>query len=312
MEVMTGRNSTDSTHDTRHTMQEAETDFNKVSTDDYPGKKPHETFTVTKDTKDGELDVEIEFRGGRINVTASGAYSFSTTAHTTANSSVVEGKTALECGRVYLSGERTNLEIGIPDGIHERLEELQDAHEEWEEEAEDWLTRQPLRFRVGAHEYKTETWRTKYQQSAVVLKPNKKERDMTRLEEKLYEAMRDEFGAADGYPVAPDEFEEGNVVRREEVAVGDVAERWREIEEEREEQERWEELVAEYPALRGTSASSEEVEKAFREANRDEERKEITGKSTGCSEPSYECNLDNVVLYATPDREIETDRIHTH
>jgi hypothetical protein len=290
-------------------MQEAETDFEQVTTDDYPEEKPHETFTVTKETKEGKMELEIEFHDGRIRVSASGAHTFSTTS---ANLGYKEGETALECGRQRINGARVNLAVGIPEDVYFRLDDLQDAHEEWEEKAERWLTREPLRFKVETHDYKTGTYRTKYSQSAVVLKPNKKERDMTRLEETLYEAMRDEYGSADGYPEVPDEFDEGDVVRREEVAVGDVAERWREVEEERQEQERWEELVSEYPSLRHTPATSDEVEDAFREAEKDRERKEITAKSTSCSEPSYECNLDNVVLYATPDREIETRRIHTH
>lgn len=278
----------------------------QVTKNDYPVEKPRGEFEITK--QGGATTVEIEFDDGTIRVRGSGKMSFSE--HSRIGTE--EGQPALQCGRTRIGGRRVDLSISIPQHVHEQLEELMDDYEEWEDEAEDWLTRQPLRFRTEEHEYKTGTWRTKYHQSAVVLKPNKKARDMTRLEETLYGAMRDEFGAADGYPVAPDEFEEGDVVRREEVAVGDVAERWREAEEEREEQEQWEELVVEFPPLRGTSSSSEEVEKAFREAKRDGERKEITGKSTSCNEPSYECNLDNVVLYATPDREIETDRIHTH
>lgn len=297
---------------TRNKSTSTGEEWDTVTTDDYHEEKPHAEFSVTKDTEDGELDLEIEFRAGRIRVSASGAYSFSTSAHTTNNSDVVDGKKALECGIVRLDGQRTNLGVGIPEEVFSRLEELQAEHDEWEEDAEDWLVRQPLRFRVEKHEYKTGTYRTKYQQSAVVLKPNKCEQDMTRLEETLFEAMRDEYGASDGYPDAPDEFEEGEVVSRREVAVGDVAERWREVEEEREEQERWEELVDEYPSLRRTPVSSGEVEDAFLDAERDGERKKIVAKSTSCSELSYECNLDNVVLYATPDREIETDRIHTH
>lgn len=296
------------THDTTMTDQ-IDIDFEQITADHYQEEKPHETFTVTKETQGDELELEIEFRDGRVHVSANGAHTFSTTS---AGLGYKQEEPALECGHQRINGTRVNLAVAIPEAVFFQLHDLQGEHEVWEKKAEDWLARQPLRFRAEEHEYKTGTHRTKYHQSAVVLKPNKRERDMTEPEETLYEAMCDEYGAADGYPEVPDRFGEGDVLRREEVAVGDVAERWREIEDEREEQERWKEFVAQHPSLRGAPASSEEVEKAFREADRDGERKEIAAKTTSCSEPSYQCNLDKVVLYATPDREVETDRIHTH
>jgi len=68
-------------------------------------------------------------------------------------------------------------------------------------------------------------------------------------------------------------------------------------------------LESEYPELRHTSITNLN---AFEEAIESNERAEVAERTDSCSDSRMECNLDLITLYATPNGEIETERVHTH
>ena len=278
-----------------------------ITEDDYPEAKPEDEFTVERDV----TTADIEFRDGNIRVDATGDVSFTTSR---AKLDKVKGRKVVNCGKKRINGKRQRMLLPAPNDVYTRLGELKEEYAEWRESAEEWVEEQPLRFAVEHHEYKTGTHRTKYNTSSDVLKKNKPERLMTSAEKRLVESLRDEFGEADGYPDVNDEddFEEGEVYDAdalEELVEERVDDK---LEEEREE-ERWGELCEEHPELRGVSGVDVDgVEEAFNEAIGRGEKVEIVAVSEYCNEPSYECDIDNVRYYATPDGGVEKKRIHTH
>lgn len=287
------------------------TEVEQLSKHDYPEPQPSGEYTVTKDTRDGDLDITITYDHGGIRVSTSGAYEITRTRATLDHRA---GKPILSCGRVRLNGERVNLDIGIPEDIHNELNELQDEYSEWLDNAEEWVQNQPLQYHVVEHEYKTGTHRTKYHRSATVLKPNKREHDMTLSERRTYEALQDVLDTADDYPELSEdtEYSVGDVLTLDDVADKTVEETVDEIAEQEREDEQWQELVAEYPVLRDFPTNTDEVEGAFETAAETGEHEQIASVTRQCNEPSYECNLDKETAYATPDGDIETTRTHTH
>lgn len=285
-----------------------ESDFEVIRRNDYPEEEPSEKIEVEKDG----YTVTIEHDGRNIRASVTGKYDFSSTVALDDDDEF--GLSIRTWTPVELNGERQNVWISIPDEVYERLDEFYGEYAEWLDRSEEWIAEQPLRFVVEEHEYKTGTWRTKYQQSATVLKPNKREDDMSHSQMRVYEALREEFGGADGYPDVGDEddFETGEVysageleARVEEIVDG-------KIEEERE-KERWSELCEEHPGLATiSSASPAEVEEAFDEARRTGERVEIVVETEYCDGSVRECDIDNVRYYATPEGDVEKKRIHTH
>jgi len=85
-----------------------------------------------------------------------------------------------------------------------------------------------------------------------------------------------------------------------------------EIDAEIEREQAWNELIEDYPALRGTNANPETVRASLDEAAESGERVQVASGTASCSEPNEECTFDRLAYYVTPDREIDVVRIHTY
>jgi len=73
--------------------------------------------------------------------------------------------------------------------------------------------------------------------------------------------------------------------------------------------EKRDKLESEYPEIRHASISNMN---AFEEAIENNERVEVAERTDRCCNSQTECNLNLITLYATPDKEIKTERVHTY
>lgn len=68
-------------------------------------------------------------------------------------------------------------------------------------------------------------------------------------------------------------------------------------------------LESEHPELRHVSINNLD---AFDEAKKDGEKVEVADGTDSCNDRNKECNLDLITYYATPDGEVEKNRVHTY
>jgi len=82
-----------------------------------------------------------------------------------------------------------------------------------------------------------------------------------------------------------------------------------EIDEAKEREAKRDAMESEYPELRNANISNLD---AFDDAVQAGERVEVGDRTSSCNDAGKECNLDLITLYATPERDIETERVHTY
>lgn len=184
-------------------------------------------------------------------------------------------------------------------------------------------TDEDLTLTVEEITYKTGTYRTKYTRTARVLNPSKAERHWNDEERKIMDALRRELGEANGNPTAEGDddtdnpFEgvaDGTELTIEEATahVEGITDTLAEIDAEREREQAWGALLDKYPILHGTGADPDDVEAALTEADETGEQVEVASGTDTCSEREFECNLDLITYYATPDGRIDRSRTHTY
>ena len=82
-----------------------------------------------------------------------------------------------------------------------------------------------------------------------------------------------------------------------------------EAEAEREREEQIADLRSEHPELHGVGIENPD---AFDDAEQAGERVKIGLRTTDCNDSSKECSLDRITLYATPDGDVVSERVHTY
>jgi len=225
-----------------------------------------------------------------------------------------------------INGEKTRgskLDEEMLAALEEDLEAVKQYRTEKREAEEKAKLAEDLILTVKEIEYQTGTHRTKYTVSARVLKPSKAERHWDEDEQKMMDALRRELGQSNDYPNAEgdddtenpfEDVEDGTTFTVGEAAarVDGVEETLTEIDAELEREQAWEELVADYPALRGTNAEPETVRESLDEAAESGEKVQVASGTASCSDPNEECSLDRLTYYATPNGEIDVSRTHTY
>jgi hypothetical protein len=210
------------------------------------------------------------------------------------------------------------------DSLQDDLREMQHYVNQKREAERQQKLAEDLTLTIKEITYKTGTHRTKYTRKARVLVPHKNARHWREEEEVRMEALSIELGDADGKPLAESRDEDANnpfesLDEGTELMLSEAIERVDGIDEviedvvsTRETREALEELHEEYPVLRDTNASPDEVEQAFEEAEETGEPVTVTTGTAPCNDRNKECNLDNLRYRATPDGEIEVNRTHTY
>jgi hypothetical protein len=217
----------------------------------------------------------------------------------------------------------TKLDDEMLAALKEDLDTAKQYRNEKHEAEEKAKLAEDLTLTVKQIEYQTGTHRTKYTVNARVLSPSKAERHWDEDEQKLMDALRRELGESNDLPNAEGEdntenpfedVEDGATFTVEGAAarVDGVEEKLAEIDAELEREQAWEDLVEDYPALRGTNADPETVRELVDEAAESEEKVQVASGTASCSDPNEECNLDRLTYYATPNGEIDVSRIHTY
>jgi hypothetical protein len=284
--------------------------YEHVATD--PDDGSDITFTFRADTDRGQIKWTAEWDGGQ-------------------NSGYTDELSEKHGAIIYrhnprINGEKTKgskLDDEMLESLEEDLNAVKQYRQEKREAEKQAKLNEELILTVEEIQYQTGTHRTKYTVSARVLKANKDERYWDEDEQKVMDALRRELGESNDYPNAEsddetenpfEDIEDGTTFTVDEAAacVDDVEETIAEIDTELEREQAWEELVADYPTLRGTNADPETVRESLDEAVESGEKVQVASGTASCSEPNKQCNLDRLTYYATPDGEINVSRIHTY
>lgn len=287
---------------------------NKSLYDFANNEKPKDEMSFEYDSKQGDCTVEIIFKNKGAELKMSGAVN-----KTSRNSKVLPHKKrdtdVLSLKHRYDSNgnEISDLGLDVDDDVltefEQKLENHKEAVEQWEQEAQKRAENTDLKFEVVEHDYQTGTWRTKYDHTDIVLKPNKEESVRTEDENEFVEALTEKFDEADGYPIAPDRFDEGDVLTNVDF---DVNQQVQKIREEKSRQKLKQDIIDQYDELRGVDFDSHDFMKAKRHAEETGEKQVVAEGHSDCNDRSAECNLDLITHYITPDNEIEVERVHTY
>lgn len=284
--------------------------YEHVATD--PDDGSDITFTFRADTDRGQIKWTAEWDGGE-------------------NSGYTDELSDKHGAIIYrhnprINGEKTKgskLDDDMLAALEEDLDTVKQYRQEKREAEKQAKLAEDLILSVKEVEYQTGTHRTKYTVTARVLKPSKAERHWDEDEQKLMDALRRELGQSNDYPNAEgdedtenpfEDVEDGATFTVGEAAarVDGVEEALAEIDAELEREQVWKELVADYPALRGTNADPETVRESLDEAVESGEKVKVASGTASCSDPNEECSLDRLTYYATPNGEIDVSRTHTY
>lgn len=225
-----------------------------------------------------------------------------------------------------INGEKTQgskLNDDMLASLKEDLKAVKQYRQEKHEAEQRARLAEDLTLTVTEIKYQTGTHRTKYTVRARVLKPSKAERHWDEDEQKLMDALRRELGESNGHPNAESGEDDENpfedvedeatfTISEAAARVDGIEDTIAEMDAEAERKQAWEELVADYPTLRGTNADPTVVRGSLDEAAESGERVEVASGTQSCNDPRAECNLDLVTYFATPNGEIDVSRTHTH
>lgn len=285
--------------------------------------KPTDTMSFVYDSSEGEIDITIRFRDGQADALVDSDIDFLDARYSNVKilpdgdgNIVLALQDKIEIDGPLLSDDTekkrvANIGLSISDESIDEFESRLDNHqnelENWTRKAEDRAEETELKFEVVNHEY-LEGWRTKYNRSEIVLKPNKSIYLMTEDEKSEYEAMKRRFDTADNYPICPARFDVGDVLTVDEVDLQPYVE---EVKQEKKTESKKEEIRNEHSELYGVDFDPCEFEEAKQEAIETGEKQEFASATTECTDSSEECNLDLVTYYVDKYGVVETERSHT-
>lgn len=242
-----------------------------------------------------------------------------------------KGTDVVNCGRQKTKDGDT-VKAMIPVGEHkdgiESLKEAAEKRHEAEKAAEKKRRKakkkaqaekernRPLKLTIRDIQNDLKTPDATYRRTTRVLIANNRQ-SFWADDRKTMKALERVCGEAKGHIKADteafEEFEEGDTLSPDEAAalVDGIDDARKEMAAEKEAKAAREEMEAEYPELRGTGVDPQEVHAAADEAKETGEPVAVTSKTTSCSDPREECDLDIISYSMTPDGDIETSQTHT-
>lgn len=285
--------------------------------------KPTSEMSFVYNSREGDIDVDIKFIDGRADAFVDSDIDFLDKEYTHVKILPDEnGNVALSLqdtieiiGKDAIQGTQKRIaKIGLSisdnkiNEFESKLEEHQEEIAEWTQKAEEKSAATTLKFQVVNHEYRKGTWRTKYNMSEVVLRPNKAKHLMTDEEKTHYEALCMKLDTADDYPIAPSRFDAGDVLTIDDIAVSDAVDK---IKKQKETKAKKEEIVDEHSQLHNVDFDLYKFDRAKEEAIRTGDKQAFHEQSSRCNDKNKECNLDIVTYYITEDCSVETTHTHT-
>lgn len=286
--------------------------------------KPTDEISFVYDSRKGDIDIDIKFRDSQADAFVDSDIDFLDSKYKNVKTLpdkdgniVLALQETIEGPRGLSADEEeqkrvANIGLSISDEKIDEFETILEKHqtelENWTQKAEAKSIQTTLKFEVVNHEYQTGTWRTKYNMSEIVMKPNKTVYLMTDKEKTEYEALCKKFDTADDYPICPARFDVGDVLTVDDIDLQPYVE---EVKQQKKSEQMKQEIRDKHDILYGVDFDPFEFEEAKEEAIETGEKQEFTTSSTECIDSSEECNLDIVTYYVDEYGVVKTTRSHT-
>ena len=288
-------------------------EVNKSLYDFTKGEKPNDQMSFEYDSKQGICEVDVTFEDKNAEVRISGAIhkycrSAKILPHKKRDTNVLSVKNRFDSYGNKISDVGLDVDDDILTEFEDKLEGHKQAVDEWKQDAQERAENTDLKFEIVEHEYTT-GWRTKYHHTEYVVMPNKAESIRTEEENEIVNVLTEKFGEADGYPVAPDRFDVGDVLSTDEF---DIHTRLLRSRLKKEAKKLKDKIVEEHPEMYNIDFNPFEFGLSRDEAQRTGEKVKVATGDEWCNDDQKECDLDLLDYYITPDGNVEVERIHTY